>query len=45
MKNKDIANYREEVADQDQRLTAKSNELRSLKSQFQVVQSRLEEAT
>ena len=34
MKNKDIANFREEVADYDSRLNAKTNELRALKSQL-----------
>ena len=44
MKNKDIANYREETADLESRLAAKTNELRTVKTQMQVVQSRYEEA-
>ena len=34
MKNKDIANYREEVQDLEARLTAKTNELRTTKTQM-----------
>ena len=44
MKNKDVANYREEAADLESRLGAKTNELRTVKTQMQVVQSRYEEA-
>lgn len=44
MKNKDVANLREEVSDYETRFTAKSNELRSVKTQLQVMQQRYEEA-
>ena len=37
MKNKDIANYREETADLESRLGTKTNELRTVKTQMQVV--------
>jgi predicted nucleic acid-binding Zn-ribbon protein len=43
MKNKDISNYREENNDLDSRLQQKTTELRTLKTQLQVVQSRYEE--
>jgi len=44
MKNKDAANMREEVADLEQRLTSKTNDLRTTKSSLQVLQARFEEA-
>ena len=34
MKNKDIANFREEISDYETRMTAKTNELRSVKNQL-----------
>ena len=43
MKNKDIATLREDNTDLEQRLTTKTSELRSLKTQLQVTQSRYEE--
>ena len=43
MKNKDIANFREEISDYETRMTAKTNELRSVKNQLQVVQTRYDE--
>ena len=45
MKNKDVANYREEVAEHESRLTSKTNEMRALKTQLQIIQSRYDEAT
>mmetsp|Transcript_14308 Transcript_14308/g.19418 ORF Transcript_14308/g.19418 Transcript_14308/m.19418 type:complete len:83 (+) Transcript_14308:584-832(+) len=44
MKTKDLANQREEVADLEQRLSGKTSELRSVKSQLQVLQTRFDEA-
>lgn len=44
MKNKDISNYREENNDLETRLQAKTNELKTTKSQLQVIQSRYEES-
>ena len=44
MKNKDIANLREEVSDLENRLQVKVNELKTTKGQLQIVQSRYEES-
>lgn len=44
MKNKDIANLREEVNDLENRLQVKVNELKTTKGQLQIVQSRYEES-
>lgn len=44
MKGKDIQNQRDEISDLETRLSQKQNELKTVRSQLQVLQQRYDEA-